>query len=361
MFKALGRVIASAILLVLTGLMASFARYAPDWFFSFYTDLSRRVAAFLGKIVGPLPFSVCEVLIVLLLLWGIYTLVRVICRRKGLLAWLVGVLLAGCIGLFLFTALWGLNHFGPSVTEKLGMETELGTREELVAATNYFLDQANALSAQTDRAADGTVSVPSFRTLAQQAVEDFSKLSETYDYFTEPVSPPKRIFCWYPMSKAGFTGIYLCFTGESCVNPDTYPATLPFTMCHELAHSQAVAAEEDANFVAFLACMGSDDPLSRYSACFNAFIYCYNALWEKDQSAALEIAARMNDAVRADNDANNARYAEYDGVARETVQQLNDTYLKAFSEELGVESYGAVADNLVAWYRLQQTETSQAD
>ena len=27
--------------------------------------------------------------------------------------------------------------------------------------------------------------------------------------------------------------------------------------------------------------------------------------------------------------------------------------LKAFSEELGVESYGAVADALVVWYKLQ--------
>ena len=97
MFKALGRVIASAILLVLTVLMASFARFAPDWFFSFYTDLSRQVAEFLGKIVAPIPFSVCEVLIFLLILWGIYTFINVIRRRKGLLAWLAGILLAAVL------------------------------------------------------------------------------------------------------------------------------------------------------------------------------------------------------------------------------------------------------------------------
>ena len=134
MFKALGRVIASAILLVLTVLMASFARFAPDWFFSFYTDLSRQVAEFLGKIVAPIPFSVCEVLIFLLILWGIYTFINVIRRRKGLLAWLAGILLAGCTALLLFTALWGLNHFGPGITETLGIEVELSTRDELTAA-----------------------------------------------------------------------------------------------------------------------------------------------------------------------------------------------------------------------------------
>ena len=34
--------------------------------------------------------------------------------------------------------------------------------------------------------------------------------------------------------------------------------------------------------------------------------------------------------------------------------------LKAFSEELGVESYGAVADALVAWYKLQKAALTEA-
>ena len=340
MFKALGRVIASAILLVLTALLASFARFAPDWFFSFYADLSRRAAAFLGKIVGPIPFSVCEVLIFLLILWGIYTFINIFRRRKGLLAWLAGILLAGCIALLLFTALWGLNHFGPDITETLGIEVEHSTRDELAEATNYYLDQANALASQMPRDADGVTTTPAFAELGKQTVAAYTALSARYDYFQTPAAPPKRVIAWYPMSKAGLTGIYLCFTGESCVNPDTFPAMLPFTMCHELAHSQAVASEDGANFTAFL-------------AYFAAYIYCYNALNKVDQTAAADVWNRMNDGVKADILANNARYAKYEGAVRETAQQLNDTYLKAFSEELGVESYGAVADDLVAWYKLQ--------
>lgn len=53
-------------------------------------------------------------------------------------------------------------------------------------------------------------------------------------------------------------------------------------------------------------------------------------------------------------------HAKYDGATREAVEQLNDTYLKAFSEELGVESYGAVADDLVAWYKLQKAALTEA-
>lgn len=360
MFKALGRVIASAILLVPTVLMASFARFAPDWFFSFYTDLSRQVAEFLGKIVAPIPFSVCEVLIFLLILWGIYTFINVIRRRKGLLAWLAGILLAGCTALLLFTALWGLNHFGPGITETLGIEVELSTRDELAAATNYYLDQANALASQMPRDEDGVTKTPAFSELGKQAVTCYTALSAQYDYFRTPVAPPKRVIAWYPMSKTGLTGIYLCFTGESCVNPDTFSASLPFTMCHELAHSQAVASEDGANFTAFLACTASDSALFRYSAYFSAYIYCYNALNKVDRTAAADVWNRMNDGVKADILANNERHAKYDGATREAVEQLNDTYLKAFSEELGVESYGAVADALVAWYKLQKAALTEA-
>ena len=35
---------------------------------------------------------------------------------------------------------------------------------------------------------------------------------------------------------------------------------------------------------------------------------------------------------------------------QDAAQKVNDTYLKAFSEESGVQSYGEAADLLIAWY-----------
>ena len=39
---------------------------------------------------------------------------------------------------------------------------------------------------------------------------------------------------------------------------------------------------------------------------------------------------------------------------QDAAQKVNDAYLKAFDEESGVQSYGEVADLLIAWY-LQKT------
>jgi hypothetical protein len=40
----------------------------------------------------------------------------------------------------------------------------------------------------------------------------------------------------------------------------------PFVACHEMSHQMGYGAEDEANFVGFLAATGSDDRLLRYSA-----------------------------------------------------------------------------------------------
>ena len=44
-------------------------------------------------------------------------------------------------------------------------------------------------------------------------------------------------------SALGIAGLYFPFTGEAIVNGDDLPDTLPFTICHELAHQAGFARE----------------------------------------------------------------------------------------------------------------------
>ncbi len=194
-------------------------------------------------------------------LWFFYTLIRVFTKRRSLLRWLAGVLLGVSAGLFAFVGLWGLNHFGPSVGQTLGLDVREYSKQELIAATAYYAAQANEYAARVDRDADGKTVYPAFSELAAQAPAGYAALAERYEQFTGALDPVKPLASWRLFSQTGTTGIFVCFTAEACVNPDTYTAWIPFTMCHELAHRQAVAAEDDANFCAYLACMasGSDD------------------------------------------------------------------------------------------------------
>ena len=167
----------------------------------------------------------------------------------------------------------------------------------------------------------------------------------------------KKLASWKLFSHFGITGIFICVTGEACVNPDTYVAWLPFTMCHEIAHRQAVAAEDGANFCAYLACMENPDAEFQYSGALAAYIYCSNALMKADRAAATEIWNSVDPGIRADAQAANEHYAQYEGKVQDAATKVNDAYLKAFSEETGVQSYGEVTDLLIAWYQQKAPRT----
>lgn len=351
--KSIGRVILSAIFLVLTGLMIAFAKAAPAAVFAFYPALSRKMLAAISALSGLVPIALWEVLAVLLALWFFYTLICVFTKHHSLLRWLSGVLLAACIGVFAFVGLWGLNHFAPSVGESLGLDMREYSRDELISATSYYAAQVREYAGSVERDAEGLTVYPAFSQLAAQSADGYDALAAQYDAFDAVQGPVKPLASWRLFSQTGTTGIFVCFTAEACVNPDTYTAWIPYTMCHELAHKQAVAAEDEANFCAYLACMASDNDDFRYSGAFGAYIYCHNALSKVDKQAAAEIWATLPSGVVADIRAANAHYAQYEGTIQDAAQKVNDTYLKAFSEESGVQSYGEAADLLIAWYLKQ--------
>lgn len=348
--KTISRVILSAILLVLTGLMAAFCHWAPELVFSFYPELSRSVLRAISKVTSLAPLALWEIALLLLVLWFFYTFVRIFTQHRSFLSWLSGVLLGASVAVFLFVGLWGLNHFGAGIDETLALSVREYSKEELAAATRYYAAQANEYADDVTRRADGTAELADFKTLSKQAAEGYGALEDRYEMFSGDVGIVKPLALSKLFSYFGNTGIFICFTAESCVNTDTYEAWIPFTMCHELAHKQAVAAEDEANFCAYLACQASQRADFRYSGAFAAYIYCNNALHKVDHETADEIYYSLADGVRADIQAANEHYAQYDGKVQEAAQKVNDVYLKAFEETSGVQSYGEVADLLIAWY-----------
>ena len=153
----------------------------------------------------------------------------------------------------------------------------------------------------------------------------------------------------------GITGVTFGLTGEAAVNPQIPDVTLPFTMCHEMAHRMCIAPERDANFAAFLACSAHEDLSFRYSGYFMAFRYCYNALAGVNTQAASAAAARVangiGDQLKKDMEAYNHFFSSHrDGVATSIADTANDTYLKVSGDSSGIASYGEVCDLLVNWH-----------
>ena len=99
-----------------------------------------------------------------------------------------------------------------------------------------------------------------------------------------------------------------------------------------------------------MACAANPSVEFQYSGYYSAFIHCYNALYDVDRDAAQALWDAAGTRLQTDIRAAGAHYRQFEGKVQTAAQAVNDAYLKTFSEELGVQSYGAVTDYLLAWY-----------
>ena len=153
------------------------------------------------------------------------------------------------------------------------------------------------------------------------------------------------------MSYAHITGVYTFFTGESNINVGFPDYTIPYTSAHELAHQRGIAREDEANMVAFLVCMESDDPYIQYSAYLNVYEYVASALYSADRDLYREVRAKLSAKVYGEQVAYSKFFEKYrKSVTSQVSGAVNDAYLKT-QGTAGSVSYGMVVDLAVAYYR----------
>ena len=153
------------------------------------------------------------------------------------------------------------------------------------------------------------------------------------------------------LSYTGITGIYFPFTAEANYNNDFPMSLVGSTICHELAHRQGFAREDEANFISYLVCVNSDNDYLNYSGLLLATTHSMNKLNENDPQSFYELAATYSSEVAADLTAERIYWHARTGDVEEAFTRINDTYLKSHDLADGVESYGRMVDLLLALQR----------
>ncbi len=322
-----------------------------------YPYVIRTMQGMLAQWSGVVSFPLWQLLAVVLGVLILASLVLVLAMKKNLIQW-AGWILAVFAGIYMVhTLMWGLNYHAGPLADDMRLEVAGYTLEELTEAAEFYRDMAGDLAALVDRDEQGNVSFADFETLAQKAGQGFEVLTYNYHYpiFAGSTLPVKKLG-WADMySSMGITGVTFGITGEAAVNPQIPDVTIPFTMCHEMAHRMCIALERDANFAGFLACSVHPDIEFRYSAYFMAYRFCYSALSSVNTPAAAAAAARIKDGVthllERDMNAYSAFFSSHrSNFATNLADTANDTYLKVSGDKGGISSYGQVCDLLVNWH-----------
>jgi len=335
----------------------------------------RGVFALLSSIY---PFAIMEVLTTALVIFFFYYVIKSIrdtARRRGKWKHLGKRFLPILVvALYLFGAfswLWSSGYHATGFAERYGFSGGGGSVAELTLVTEHFAERANEVGAQVPRGADGRY-IADRRQMFADSLYVFENISEEFPSLDGRLFPPKPMMFSWLMSITGYSGMYFALTGEAMINTNPPGIMMPATVVHEHAHQLGVFSEDEANFVAILACITSENAVFMYAGYLKGLNYLLNALAGVDGEAWHRINDSLTNEVRRDREEVFTFWRErtqsdtgitfLDNILEtlmettsNVVDRIYDSYLRGQGEELGILSYGACVDLLIEYFipRLQ--------
>ncbi|HQR31844.1 MAG TPA: DUF3810 domain-containing protein [Blastocatellia bacterium] len=267
--------------LIMAFAVQTLASLAPETVESVYSQtayyyLVRWLSAANKFISKPLG----ELLFVGIILWYIgftlWYLGRAFRRETNLVDVLkVLVLQVAWLFTFAFAAfllMWGLNYQRQPIEERMDLERRAEGRQELIDVGRRIIDGINRNYSTRDAvAATGT----SLMTVSQpklfQSIENSFQLENSLGAASQGgFSDPKPLIFSKVATWLDIRAVYIPYTGEATYNENLLDCDLPFVIAHAKAHQRGFAREDEANFIAFLACIKSNEPYVRYSGFLHA-------------------------------------------------------------------------------------------
>lgn len=351
MYVLLGLALIAAILHFICTRSAAFADLMTE-------KVCAVVRFLLAKITGWIPFSLAEMIIILLPLIIVILIlltVRLALRfdKKAYCRYLSFLLSAISIFYTLFVLTLAPGYQGSTLDVKMAIERQDVAAEELLDTAEILLDGAeDTLDEVYFRYNDFSVMPYSLDEMNDRLNDAYAIAAEKYSFISPLRSSLKFVMLSHPMSYTHITGVYSYYTGEANLNIRFPDYTLPYTAAHELAHQHGIAREDEANFVAFLVCMESDDPYIRYSAYVNMLEYVMSALYSASTDAYSAFYGTIDRRIVGEFYAYSAFYDQYrENVAADVSQSVNNSYLISQGQTAGTRSYGLVVDLAVAYYK----------
>ena len=322
-----------------------------------------------GHVFNSLPFAVAPLLIIILLLISFFQIFGVIPTNYN-------NLLFGYIFIF-GIASYSFNYARKTFASVTGLEIREASEEELVGLCKELVGKINDIAPLVNRNRSGqtVLSTKNRYVLSKQAHAAFKNLSYTYPNlglggFTPIVKPMPRLML-YKWRAGGYAPL----TMEIFVNFCCFGYSIPFVMAHEIAHFKGYAREDEAEFIACLACMESTEPDFIYSGLMGTLGYVHDKLHKLNPDEYIRvmialckeawtdwedwecITGRPITSNSSDENANKSKnyLKRFRRRAVKIFDNINHIILKINRQSDGIKSYGRVFDLLIADYRKRHT------
>ncbi|MDN3668851.1 DUF3810 domain-containing protein [Echinicola jeungdonensis] len=250
---------------------------------------------------------------------------------------------------FFFLVLWGFNYQRVPIFQQLSLKPiplENGQLMKELDLTHNILSQLRPHITDSDSAIQQTLDFPELEKIVRATTSENLYLMGL-NFTGNPRT--KQLYPSGLLRKLGILGIYFPFTGESYIDPTLHPLDKPFTIAHEMAHSYGVTNEGEANFIGWVICTNSDNPLLQYSGQLRLFRYQMKDLYKKDSTAYRTFLGQLNKGVRNDLTSIADNNRKIVPISLELSRRSNDLFLKTQGVKAGVNSYAQLTMLAYAW------------
>jgi len=335
-----------------------FSKSFADFFNRYISSVIRAVLAYATSWI---PFSLAEFILIL----SPVILIAVIWvgAKKYSYSWRDVLIFCGslisvlALVLSIFVMGFAPAYRGTTLDEKLGIERRDVSAEELYLTAEILSDKIweEYRTVYYNDITDFSVMPYDYGEMNKKLLAAYDKACDKYPFIQRLNSRIKPVMLSEPMSYTHITGVYSFFTGEANININFPDYTIPFTAAHELAHQRGIAREDEANFMAFLVCIESDDAYIRYSAYTQLYEYVAASLSGADRGAYIKSWNSLPQPVASEMIAFGNFFKKYQhSTASKVTDKVNDKFLVS-QGTAGTKSYGMVVDLAVAYY-LPKTE-----
>jgi hypothetical protein len=342
-----------AIFLPIQVLLVQVAAHNPAFIEKYYSNgIYPVISSFLRIIFGWLPFSFGDLLIGFLTFIFIRFIFRLIHTRfQKVVPKLIHLTAILSVIYFCFYLFWGLNYYREPLANNLKYDQKKYTTVQLQKVTAEIIKRLNYYQFKITK--NDSLKVDNNynqKEMYKMAMGGYENLKNDFPQLTYQYPSVKSSLMSLFQTYNGTAGYLNPLTGEAQVNDRVPKTSYPTTVCHEMAHQIGFAAENEANFVGFLAANYNDDVYFKYASYRMAFGYCISELRKRDNELSTKLWKTVHKGITKDFNASFQFWEEYKNPFEPILKKGYNAYLKANKQDKGVASYNYVVDLFISYF-----------
>tara|TARA_B100000809_G_scaffold249300_1_gene280419 strand:- start:18243 stop:19301 length:1059 start_codon:yes stop_codon:yes gene_type:complete len=252
---------------------------------------------------------------------------------------------------FLFYFSWGLNYYRVPLADRLEISKGSYTTKQLHSFTEKTILKINQLHFSITKNDTLAFQVPyKKKEIYKMTKIGYKNLSQKHSFLKYKAASIKSSLFSTSLSYMGFAGYLNPFTGEAQVNSKIPIYTFAFTASHEVAHQIGYAAENEANFIGYLATTSHTDPYFQLAGHITALKYILNELYKRDADLYKTTLSKLNKGIFKNLKASSIFWNKYENPFEPIFKKGYSTYLKVNKQKDGIKSYSYMVDLLIHYH-----------